>query len=106
MAEIEAITAIGRDKKPIKVGDTVKYLNSDTVSRVAAIEKKEEGTWVLLQATNLWYREESLELTDLKIKEKKEKKKMKVEDLKEKIEKQKEAVDFDAYGAISGVGAG
>ena len=50
MAETEEITAIGRNKKNITVGDTVKYINSDTVSRVGAIKKDEKGkVWVLLE---------------------------------------------------------
>lgn len=73
MADAEVITAVGRNKKPIKAGDAVKYVNSDTVSRVTEIKKDEQGkVWVLLESTDLWYREENLELTEIKTTEKKE----------------------------------
>lgn len=67
MADAEGVTAVGRNKKTIKVGDAVKYVNSDTVSRVTEIKKDEQGkVWVLLESTDLWYREETLEPTDIK----------------------------------------
>ena len=66
MAEAEVITAVGRNKKSIKAGDTVKYVNSDTISRVTEIKKDEQGNvWVLLESTDLWYKEETLEPTEL-----------------------------------------
>ncbi|MDD3041780.1 MAG: DUF2098 family protein [Methanosarcinaceae archaeon] len=105
MADAEVITAVSRNKKPIKTGDVVKYLNSDTISRVAAIEKKEDGIWVLLEKTNLWYRGEILELTDAEIKEKKEKKELKAEDIKEKLEREKD-IDLSVFGSMSSGGAG
>ena len=45
MAEADEIIAVGRNKNIIEVGDVVKYVNSDTVSRVTDIKpggKKEE----------------------------------------------------------------
>lgn len=105
MADTEVITAVSRNKKPIKTGDVVKYLNSDTISRVAEIEEKEDGIWVLLEETNLWYRGEALELTDVKIKEKKEKKELKAEDIKQKLERVKD-LDLSAFDTVTGGGAG
>lgn len=45
MAEAEVITAVGRNKKSIKAGDTVKYVNSDTISRVTEIKKTSRGMY-------------------------------------------------------------
>jgi hypothetical protein len=54
MADADEITAVGRNKKIIKVGDAVKYVNSDTLSRVTEIKKDEQGkVWALLESTNL-----------------------------------------------------
>ncbi len=68
MDDAKEITAVGRNKKTIKVGDAVKYVNSDTVSRIAEIKKDDQGgkVWVLLETTDLWYKEETLEYTDIK----------------------------------------
>ena len=107
MADAEEITAVGRNKKPIKVGDTVKYVNSDTVSRVTEIKKDEQGkVWVLLESTNLWYREETLEPTDIKPKEKKEERKFTAEELEERFRKEKETMQNVDLGKAGGGGAG
>ncbi|MCQ1537266.1 DUF2098 domain-containing protein [Methanosarcina sp. KYL-1] len=107
MAEAEVITAVGRNKKPIKAGDAVKYVNSDTVSRVSKIKKDEHGAvWVLLEATDLWYRDETLELTDQKIKEKKEDRELTAEELEERFQKQLETMQAFELGKAGGGGAG
>jgi len=107
MADAEEITAIGRNKKTIKVGDAVKYVNSDTVSRVTEIKKDEQRkVWVLLESTDLWYREETLELTDIKPKEKKEERELTAEELEERFRKEKEIMQHFDLGKAGGGGAG
>ncbi|MFZ2499257.1 DUF2098 domain-containing protein [Methanosarcina sp.] len=107
MADSEEITAVGRNKKPITVGDSVKYVNSDTVSRVIEIKKDEQGqVWVLLESTNLWYREETLEPTDIKPKEKKEEREFTPEELEERFRKEKETIQNVDLGKAGGGGAG
>jgi len=107
MAGAEVITAVGRNKKPINVGDTVKYINSDTVSRVTEIKKDEQGkVWVLLDSTDLWYREETLEPTETKAKEKKEEREFTAEELKERFRKEREAMQGFDLGKAGGGGAG
>lgn len=107
MVEVEAITALGRNKKPIKIGDTVKYVNSNTVSRVSEIKKDEQGdTWALLESTDLWYKEETLETTDQKVKEKKEERKFTSKEMEEKLRDQMEAMRTFELGKASGGGAG
>ncbi len=104
MADAEEITAVGRNKKPIRVGDAVKYVNSDTVSRVSEIKKDEQGkVWVLLESTDLWYREENLELTDIKPTEKKEEKEYTTKELEERFRKDREAaqsVDLEKLDSV------
>jgi hypothetical protein len=107
MADEEAITAIGRNKKPIKVGDTVKYVNSDTISRVTEIKKDEHGkVWILLKSTDLWYRDETLEPTEMKAKEKKEDREFTSEELEERFRKQRETMQAFDLGKAGGGGAG
>lgn len=107
MADAEVITAVGRNKKTIKMGDAVKYVNSDTVSRVTEIKKDEQGkVWVLLESTDLWYREETLETTDIKPKEKKEERKLTAEELEERFRKETETLQGFEVGRAGGGGAG
>jgi len=105
MAETEVITAIGRNDKPISVGDVVKYVNTDTISRVNEIKEDEQGVWVLLEATNLWYKDETLEPTDIELKEKEEKKEFKAEEIREKLESTKD-ISSSSFDGITGSGAG
>lgn len=107
MADAEGVTAVGRNKKTIKVGDAVKYVNSDTVSRVTEIKKDEQGkVWVLLESTDLWYREETLEPTDIKPKEKREERKLTTEELEERFRKETETLQGFEVGKAGGGGAG
>ena len=107
MAEAEGITAVGRNKKIIKIGDIVKYVNSDTVSRVTDLKKDEQGkVWALLESTNLWYREETLEPSGITTKEKEEERKLTAEELDEKFRKLKETMQAFDLGKAGGGGAG
>lgn len=107
MADAEEITAVGRNKKTIKVGDAVKYVNSDTVSYVTEIKKDEQGkVWVLLESTDLWYRGETLEPTDIKPKEKKKEREFTAEELEERFRKTKETMQSFDLGKAGGGGAG
>jgi hypothetical protein len=107
MADAEVMTAVGRNEKIIKIGDTVKYVNSDTVSRVTDLKKDEKGkVWALLESTNLWYRGETLEPTDIKTKEKEEEQKFTAEELEEKFRKMKETMQAFELGKAGGGGAG
>lgn len=107
MANAEEITAVGRNKKTIKVGDAVKYVNSDTLSRVTEIKKDEQGkVWALLETTDLWYREETLEYTDLKPAEKRELREFTAEELEERFRKERETIQTFDLGKAGGGGAG
>ncbi|MDD2614583.1 MAG: DUF2098 family protein [Methanosarcina sp.] len=106
MAGAEVITAVGRNKKPIKAGDAVKYVNSDTVSRVTEIKKDEQGNvWALLESIELWYREETLELAEIKAKETEEEV-LTAEELEERFRKNRETMQTFDLGKAGGGGAG
>ena len=107
MVEAEGITAVGRNEKIIKVGDTVKYVNSDTLSRVTDLKKDEQGkVWALLESTNLWYRDETLEPTEIKAIGKEEEEKLTPEELEEKFRKLRETMQAFDLGKAGGGGAG
>ncbi len=106
MAETEVITALGRNNKPINVGDVVKYVNTDTISRVSEIKEDEQGVWVLLETTNLWYKDKTLEFTDIELKEKKEEKELTAEEMEERIRRAKEEVAAFDLSKTTGGGAG
>ncbi|NLN43725.1 MAG: DUF2098 family protein [Methanosarcina sp.] len=106
MAGAEVITAVGRNKKPIKAGDAVKYVNSDTVSRVTEIKKDEQGNvWALLESIELWYREKTLELAEIKAKETEEEV-LTAEELEERFRKNRETMQTFDLGKAGGGGAG
>jgi hypothetical protein len=107
MADAEETTAIGRNRKIIRVGDAAKYVNSDTVSRVKEIKKDEQGiVWVLLESTDLWYREETLEYTDITPTKKREQKEFTAEELEERFRKERETMGAFDLGKAGGGGAG
>ena len=61
MSELKVFDIRGRE---IKVGDYVKYINTGTIGEVTEILEDEEGIWAFLDATELYYKIEFLELTD------------------------------------------
>ena len=106
MAEAEVIKAVGRNNKPINVGDVVKYVNTDTISRVIEIKEDEYGVWALLEATNLWYRDETLEPTDIELKEKVEKREFTSEEMEERLRRGKDDMAAFDLSKTTGGGAG
>ena len=107
MAEADEIIAVGRNKNIIEVGDVVKYVNSDTISRVADIKKDQQGImWVLLESTYLWYKEDTLEKTAIKPSGKKEEREFTVDELEERFRKASETLQGFELGKAGGGGAG
>jgi hypothetical protein len=107
MVEAEGITAVGRNERIINIGDKVKYVGSDTVGRVTDLKKDEKGkVWALLESTNLWYREETLEPTEIKAKQNEEEEKLSAEELEEKFRKLRETMQAFDLGKAGGGGAG
>ncbi|NPE29658.1 DUF2098 domain-containing protein [Methanococcoides sp. SA1] len=52
------------DGKPISVGSNVRYINTDTIGVIEEIMTDEEGTWALLDTTQLYYRIDTLQITE------------------------------------------
>jgi len=53
------------DGKPINVGSNVRYINTDTIGVIEDIMTDEEGTWALLDTTQLYYRIDTLQITEM-----------------------------------------
>jgi Uncharacterized protein conserved in archaea len=79
--------------KPITKGSYVIYNGTGTIGKVADIKTQDDGTWVKLEDTDLWYKINYLQATS-KI-EKSGLKKETREDLKEKLKNQKKLVEED-----------
>ncbi len=87
MTEIEAIDSIGN---PLQVGNVVLYSATGTKGTVTELISDEEGTWALVDKTNLYYKTEVLR-TVTKAEEKEVgEKEFSREEVTEKLEKQKE----------------
>ncbi len=64
MEDTENIEALAMDGNPIKIGSVVRYMNTGTVGRVLDIKEDEDGIWVLVDNTGLFYRPETLVIAD------------------------------------------
>ncbi|MCD4800213.1 MAG: DUF2098 domain-containing protein, partial [Methanococcoides sp.] len=53
------------DGKPINVGINVRYINTDTIGVIEEIMTDDEGTWALLDTTQLYYRIDTLQITEM-----------------------------------------
>jgi hypothetical protein len=49
--------------EPIEIGSKVKYLKTGTLGKVSEIIEDDEGIWVLLDTTKLYYKPKTLILT-------------------------------------------
>ncbi|WP_406655589.1 DUF2098 domain-containing protein [Methanolobus sp. ZRKC2] len=63
-AETEILTASDINGEPITAGSIVRYINTGTVGRVTEVKKDEEGIWALVDSTGLYYKVETLVITD------------------------------------------
>ena len=86
----EEPSAVDANDVPISIGSNVRYINTDTIGEIIEIKTDDEGTWALLDTTQLYYRVDTLQITDRKANVSKEYTISK-EDAKERIKKQAEA---------------
>lgn len=93
---MEAADALG---KHILKGSHVRYTGTGSTGEVLDIKTDEEGTWAKMDATDLWYKSEFLELIDQKeyerIKRKEKQLKGKEEKVKKAVRLKKELQDVD-----------
>ena len=89
MSEFKVFDIRGRE---IKVGDYVKYINTGTIGEVTEIMEDEEGIWAFLDATELYYKIEFLELTDEIVKTESKGRDLDA-DIEERIRMREEAIE-------------
>jgi Uncharacterized protein conserved in archaea len=89
MSELKVFDIRGRE---IKVGDYVKYINTGTIGEVTEIMEDEEGIWAFLDATELYYKIEFLELTDEIVKTESKGRDLDT-DIEERIRMREEAIE-------------
>ncbi|AKB84689.1 DUF2098 domain-containing protein [Methanococcoides methylutens] len=87
----EEPSAVDANDAPISIGSNVRYINTDTIGEIIEIKTDDEGTWALLDTTQLYYRVETLQITDRKASAGK-KYTISEEDVKERIKQQAEEV--------------
>lgn len=98
MSEIKAIDMKGM---PIQIGNFVEYANTGTKGHVIEIITDEEGSWVLIDKTDLYYKAEVLKIIE-KITDKEVGEKIfSREEINEALEKQKEASKAAEMGDVS-----
>ena len=68
----------------IEPGTVVRYINTGTIGKVAEIKTDDEGVWALVDTTGLYYKVETLVITD-------------PGELKEKVETTKTVSDAKDY---------
>lgn len=74
---------------PLNIGSNVRYINTDTIGEITDIKTDDEGTWALLDTTDLYYRVDTLQITDKKASAGKEYA-ISEEEMKERIKRQAE----------------
>lgn len=84
MEDSGIIEALGMDDNPIEKGSVVRYMSTGTVGRVIDIKEDEEGIWVLLDSSGLFYKPETLVSAD-------------ESDLKEEMGLRTSAEDAESY---------
>lgn len=102
MEDADIVDARDINKDPIKIGDTVRYVNRNTLGKVLDIKKDEEGIWVLLDSTELYYRSDALEVVDMELAKKEEEKVSTVEEIEKYVEKEEEAETVDLVNVTGG----
>ncbi|WP_440952482.1 DUF2098 domain-containing protein [Methanococcoides sp. FTZ1] len=85
----EEPSAVDVDGAPIAIGSNVRYIKTDTIGEITDIKTDDEGTWALLDTTQLYYRVDTLQITEKKANAGKEYT-ISEEDIKERIKKQAE----------------
>lgn len=86
---MESIKTSDIDGHPLEEGMVVRYLNTGTVGEIIDIKEDNEGTWALLDTTDLYYRVDTLKVSGEKI-EKKGEKEYSVSDVKDYLLSQEE----------------
>ncbi|AAM02881.1 DUF2098 domain-containing protein [Methanopyrus kandleri] len=75
----------------LQVGDYARYVRTGTVGKVVDVKEREDGRWIQLDSTGLYYHEDYVEKVEKK--ESKEKEETDIEEVVERIRELKEAFE-------------
>ncbi|MBP2029273.1 hypothetical protein J2755_000193 [Methanohalophilus levihalophilus] len=92
--------------EPIELGAKLKYIKTGTLGKASEIIEDDEGIWVLLDTTKLYYKPETLVLTTEEAPEEHEKEATSrdVKEYLEQMEEEAEARDLNAVRQFTGGG--
>jgi hypothetical protein len=88
MSEIKVSDSAGN---PLHAGSFVQYINTGTKGNVIEIVSDDEGTWALVDKTNLYYKTEVLKIINPVEEKELSEKILSREEVNEVLEKQKES---------------
>lgn len=89
MSDILAFDLAG---SPIMIGSNVLYSATGTQGTVTELMSDEDGTWALLDKTNLFYKTEVLKTIERKDEKELSEKQFTLDEINQALEKQKESV--------------
>ena len=89
MSDIKAFDLAG---SPVMIGSIVLYSPTGTRGTVTELMSDEEGTWALLDKTNLYYKTEVLKTIEKKDEKELSEKQFTLDEVNQALEKQKEFV--------------
>ncbi len=89
MSDIKAFDLVG---SPVKIGSIVLYTATGTRGTVTELMSDEDGTWALVDKTNLFYKTEVLKIIEKKDEKELSEKKFTLEEVNQALEKQKDFV--------------
>lgn len=89
MSDIKAFDLAG---SPIMIGSNVLYSATGTQGTVTELMSDEDGTWALLDKTNLFYKTEVLKTIERKDEKEISEKQFTLDEINQALEKQKESV--------------
>ena len=104
MEGTEIIEAMDINGKPISIGSSVRYINRNTVGTVVDIKEDEEGIWVLLDTTDLYYKVEALEMIEAQVAKEEVEKVLTESEIKEYLKEQQEAATAEELSNVTGGG--
>jgi hypothetical protein len=87
MSEIKATDIVGN---PLQIGNFVEYVNTGTKGNVTEIITDDEGTWALIDKTDLYYKTEFIKIIKKVADKELGEKIFSREEINEALEKQKE----------------
>lgn len=104
MEDTDIIEAMDINGKPITIGSSVRYVNRNTVGSVVDIKEDEEGIWALLDATDLYYKVDALEVIEAQVAKKEIEKVVTETEIKEYVKAEQEAATAEELSNVTGGG--